>query len=222
MARKSSASTKGQAKAPKPSAPPPADGRSEPARIADAALSEIAAMGWRDTSLDGVAARAGLDVGRVRLWAPIKSYLPPLIIDAIDEDSLGRGLKPDPTSSPRDRLFDVVMRRFDALQRRRAGIVALIKGLLRDPAAAATAALRFDRSAAATLATAGISPNGLKGCTRQLGLKAIMAATLRAWFQDESADMAKTMAALDRALNAAERLVALIQRRGAAAAKPGS
>jgi hypothetical protein len=79
---------------------------------------------------------------------------------------------------------------------------------------------RFDRSGAAMLAAAGISADGLCGLARIQGLKAIHLAALRAWMKDDSADLAATMAALDRALRQAERLLAMVpglRRRDAAA-----
>ena len=41
------------------------------------------------------------------------------------------------------------------------------------------------------------------------GLKAVTAFALRAWMTDDSADLSKTMAALDRALNRAEKLAGM-------------
>lgn len=198
----------------KPRSPRTATAARPPAatRLAEAALAEVAAMGWRAVALAGVADRAGLSVDEARLLAPTKCYLPLLVIDLIDRDALA-GSPPDAASSPRDRLFDVLMKRCDALQKRRDGITALFKGVLSDPPVAAMMALRINRSLAATLAKAGISPDGLMGCARIIGLKAVFAATLRAWFNDDSADMAKTMAALDRALGTAERVASMGRRK---------
>ena len=47
------------------------------------------------------------------------------------------------------------------------------------------------------LETARVGSDGLKGAIRIKGLTAIYLITLRTWLQDESADMARTMAALD-------------------------
>jgi hypothetical protein len=86
----------------------------------------------------------------------------------------------------------------------------LILGISRDPGSAAMGWLRLDRASAAMLEAAGISAHGLVGCTRAQGLKAIYLATLRTWLRDDSEDMAQTMAALDRALRQAERLLRLV------------
>ncbi len=67
-------------------------------------------------------------------------------------------------------------------------------------------ACRVGRSAAALLGAAGVSAEGLIGFARVQGFKAVMACALKAWMTDDSADMAKTMAALDKALARAERV----------------
>lgn len=186
--------------------------KSEADALVEAALAEIAALGWREVTLDGVAARAGVDIVSVRRHAPLKVYLLPLIVDAIDLEVFTKPVASDPQSSPRDRLFSVIMRRFDALQRRREAIKALVKGLSRDPAAAIVLLQRLERSGAATLVAADLSPDGWAGCARRIGLKAVMAASFRAWHDDDSADLAKTMAALDKALTWAERAASGLRR----------
>jgi hypothetical protein len=56
------------------------------------------------------------------------------------------------------------------------------------------------------LAAAGVSPDGLLGCARIQGMKVVLLCALRGWMEDDSTDLAKTMAALDRALERAERV----------------
>jgi hypothetical protein len=53
---------------------------------------------------------------------------------------------------------------------------------------------------------AGLSSTGLHGMLRTKGLTAVWLYTLRAWERDDSADLAGTMAALDRALARAEEI----------------
>ena len=179
-----------------------------------AALEEIAAMGWRETTVAAVAARAGVSAGQAAVWAPTKAHLAGRIAQGIDGVAFAKVGAPDKTVSARDRLFEVLMRRFDALQAHREAIRALAKGAMRDPAAAAALSLRLSCSMASSLAAAGISAAGPLGCARTLGLKAVYLSALRQWLRDDSADMSKTMAALDKALNLAERIASLSIRRG--------
>ncbi|MHB1206509.1 MAG: TetR family transcriptional regulator [Rhodospirillaceae bacterium] len=196
MARKKTAAKKSSAR--KASADP-SDA------IIDAALALAAEAGWTTLAMAAVAARAGVPLGDVLLYAPTRAHLLARFLDRLDAGNLKGVDRIDESESARDRLFEVLMRRFDLLNRQRDAVRAVIAGVPRDPPAAAMLACRVGRSAAALLGAAGISAEGLPGFVRIQGLKAVMAFTLRAWMNDDSGDMAKTMAALDRALDRAER-----------------
>ena len=179
-------------------------------RIIDAGLDEAAAVGWRGLAMDAVASRAALDLGEVLLKVPGKACLLRGFLDRIDARTLAPVKGIDPKDTPRDRLFEILMRRFDALNEKRDGAKAVITGVARDPASAAAGLCRLQRSFVAMLAAAGISTGGLTGLARLQGLKLVAAYTLRAWMTDDSADLAKTMAALDRALDRAEKLAGMM------------
>jgi AcrR family transcriptional regulator len=191
-----------------------------PDSIIDAALDEAAAVGWRGLTLANVAARGGLNLGEVLLLVPTKACLLARFLDRIDGLMLAPVTLPDSRDKSRDRLFEIIMRRFDALNRHRAGARAFIAGTARDPLALATAGLRLKRTLAAMLAAADVAADGLMGCLLVEGLQAVYLATLRAWMNDDTADMAKTMAALDRALSQAERLCRFLPFRRPATASP--
>lgn len=178
-------------------------------RVIDAVAAEAAAVGWRHVSMDAVAERAGLGLGEALLEVPSKTHALCVLIDRIDARTLTPVKKLDAEDSPRDRLFEILMRRFDALNERREEAKAVMTGVARDPAAALVVGCRLQKSFAAMVGAAGISTGGLMGLARIQGLKAVTAFALRAWMNDDSADMAKTMAALDRALDRAEKLASL-------------
>ncbi|MEQ9447880.1 MAG: hypothetical protein RLN70_03125, partial [Rhodospirillaceae bacterium] len=106
--------------------------------------------------------------------------------------------------TPRDRLFELMMRRFDVLNKHREGFRSIITATTRDPCGASVVACRLHHSLSSLLTAAGISTRGFIGLVRIKGLAAVGAYALRAWLKDDSADMAKTMAALDKALARAE------------------
>ena len=178
-------------------------------RVIDAALAEAAELGWTHVTLDGVAVRADIALGEVLLFAPTRAHIALQFLRRLDARNLASVKGTDPADSPRDRLFDVLMRRFDLLEQQRDGVIAMIRGVSCDPGPAAMLAFRTGRSAAALLGAAGISAEGFRGTARVLGLQAVMACALRAWMNDDTEDMAKTMAALDKALDRAERLEGL-------------
>ncbi|MSO96780.1 MAG: hypothetical protein EXR11_00970 [Rhodospirillaceae bacterium] len=192
----------------------PAAGSDPLMRILSAAMDEAAAVGWSHLSLEGVAKRARMKLGDVLTHSPTKAHLLARFANHIDAAALSPVDAVDHTQSVKDRLFDLLMRRFDALQKHRNGIIALMKGVARDPAEAAMLLARLSRSMTATLSAAGLSPHGLMGCAQMMGLKAVYLSALRAWRVDESSDMAKTMAALDKALGFAERAANFASMRG--------
>jgi AcrR family transcriptional regulator len=185
-------------------------------RIIDAALEEAAAVGWTNISIDAVAARADVALGEVLMQAPTRAHLLLHFLRRLDARMLASIKGTDPADTPRDRLFDVLMRRFDLLEENREGVVAMMKGVACDPGPAAVLACRIGRSCATMLGAAGISADGVRGFMRIQGLKAVMAYAFRAWMNDDTGDMAKTMAAVDRALDRAQRFEGLspLKRRG--------
>lgn len=173
--------------------------------IIDAALAIAAEAGWTGVTMAAVADRAGVALGDALLFAPTRAHLLVKFLDRLDAANLS-GLTVSDEGSARDRLFEVLMRRFDLLNQKRDAVHAVMTGVTRDPPSAAMLACRVGRSAAALLGAAGLSAEGLIGFARVQGLKAVMACALKAWMNDDSADLSKTMAALDKALARAERL----------------
>ena len=189
-------------------------------RILDAALTLAARRGWRRTGLADIAAEAGIGLDRLRAKFASKPAIVNGLIRRTDERALALGATEG--SSARDRLFDVLMRRFDAMAADRAGIAAILRDLCRYPAMALCHAPRLMVSMAWMLEVSGLSSSGLLGLLRAKGLAAVYLWTLRAWLADDSRDLAKTMATLDRGLRQAEALAGLLNKgrdRAAKAAK---
>jgi hypothetical protein len=104
----------------------------------------------------------------------------------------------------RDRLFDLLMRRFDALQANRGGVIAVLRAVPLDPPAAMLLACETRYSMRWMLEAAGVQASGLHGAIRVRGLLAVWLWGMRAWQRDETTDLATTMAAVDTALGRAE------------------
>jgi AcrR family transcriptional regulator len=179
-------------------------------RILDAALTLAARRDWRRTGLADIAAEAGIGLDRLRAKFASKPAIVNGLIRRTDERALKLGAAEG--SSVRDRLFDVLMRRFDAMAPDRAGIAAIIRDLCRDPATALCHAPRLLASMAWMLEAAGLRSSGPIGLLRAKGLAAVYLWALRAWLADDSRDLAKTMAALDRGLRQAEALAGLLDK----------
>ncbi len=181
------------------------------------AFALAARAGWRGVSVAEAARQAGLPLEDARARFPSRDAILLRFGRLADQVAL-QGAATE--GSPRDRLFDVIMRRFDALQVHRAGIATLTHALPGHPALALELALGTSGSMAWMLEGAGISALGLRGMLRTHGLTAVWLYTLRAWLADDSADLSGTMAALDRALAQAERFGDILERGEAARPKP--
>ena len=111
----------------------------------------------------------------------------------------------DPESEPRDRLFEIMMRRFDALALYKPAVDRMAHSARCDPGLAAVLHRLAVRSQKWTLVAAGIRLGGLRGRVAVEGAVLAYAEAMRAWLDDDDPDLARTMAALDRALRRGER-----------------
>ncbi len=175
-------------------------------RILDAVLELAPITGWRALSMTELADEAGVPLADVHAAFPTKASILAGLLTRVDRRVLAEGAA-DANDSPRDRLFDVIMRRFDALGPHRHALSSILRDLPADPLACLDMAPRFATSMAWMLETAGVSSTGLRGAIRVNGLALIYLSTLRVWLSDDSEDKAQTMAALDRSLKQAERRV---------------
>ncbi len=172
-----------------------------------------AAQGWGRTSVAEAARAAALPLAEARVRFPGRAAVLRHFGRMADQAALAE----TPTEGTvRDKLFDLLMRRFDALQAHRAGVIALLRALPSEPPTALLLACATRRSMRWMLEAAGVSAAGLRGELRVRGLVGVWVWTLRAWERDESDDLSGTMAALDAALRRAGRLAAWLGGGGAA------
>jgi AcrR family transcriptional regulator len=193
--------TRGGRKAAPDSAPPASDAD----RIIDAALARIAADGWRRLSLAAIAAEAGLPILRVYRVFRSKQAILSGFLRRIDEVVLADVPAAEADEHPRDRVFDLLMRRFDALRPHRPVIEALRRDLPGDPITALCAGGRLLRSLRWVLEAADISTAGIAGSIAVRLTGAAYLSAMRVWRSDDSPDLARTMAALDVRLRRIER-----------------
>lgn len=177
------------------------------AKIVAAALRVAGAAGWDKTTVDAVANAAKLTPAllKKRFAAPVD--LVPLIAEQIDREAFAAAGKS--TGTPHDILFDLLMARFDALQKNRKAVLSM------------EMSARQDRKLAGALACATLDGiyRLIDAAKFDTPLRPILASGLGmvygfaffAWRRDDSRDLAKTMAALDRALRWAGKAAALIQ-----------
>jgi ubiquinone biosynthesis protein COQ9 len=182
--------------------------------IIQAALDLAAEKGWTHCSLADIAGRVDIKESELRLIFPDKSDILCAFNRQTDEavqESMNGAL--DENMSARDRLFDVMMERFDVLNDHRDGLCAILNAVKCDPKQAINGLPHFGRSMQSMLQTANIDADGFMGAAKTFGLLAIYLDTLRTWKQDDSPDMGKTMAALDKNLERAESFIGMCESR---------
>lgn len=179
----------------------------------DAFIGLIAEKGYADVVLRDVAEAAGLGLADLYRIYPDKAALAAAFMARIDAAVLaGTPTHSDPEETARDRLFDAMMRRYDALRPYRQALGSIRRAATRDPMLALALGPALRRSMAAMLEAASVPSDGLSGAMRQNGLLAIHYAVSRIYDKDETTDLSKTMAALDNRLKMAERWAQLFDK----------
>ena len=192
MARKATASS---------SAGAPAPARE---RIVQALMRLASDRPWNDIEIADIAEEAQVSLAEFRDHFPSKGAVLGAfsrMIDKIVLEGSGAELAGEPA---RERLFDVMMRRIDALTPYKRALRRIAYALRTDPLALLAlnqAALNSQRF---MLAAAGISSEGPLGLVKLQGAALILANTLETWFEDDDPTLAKTMARLDRELRRGE------------------
>jgi hypothetical protein len=115
-----------------------------------------------------------------------------IVLDAAGDDLAGEPVK--------ERLFDVLMRRLDALAPYKLGLEAISDWTRRDPLAASAINRVVINSMRFMLEAAGIESEGPVGAFKLQGLALAWTRVLRVWFRDDDPGLASTMAELDREL----------------------
>ena len=181
-------------------------------RILDAAIDLWAARGWRDVKLEEIAEAAGASMARVHEYYPSRMSLVSAMMKRTDRDML-KGHDPADISEPiRERLLDVLMRRFEALSPHKTAVRSILQDMRSNPATAINLIPGFFNSMSWSLESAGIQTAGPGGLLRVNGLGLIYLSGMRVWLDDDSQDLSATMARLDRDLRRAEGMMSLANR----------
>lgn len=179
-------------------------GRATPDPVA-VMLDLVAEQGWRAATLGRIAQASGLPLSALYGQYASKSDLLAAYAHRIDLAMLTALGEPGPApaddAAVKDRLFEAVMARFDALNPHKAAIRVMMRELPADPVALACFLSRGLRQGLDwMLAAAELDAGGLSGALRRKVLGGIYLDTLRIWLKDDGADMASTMAHLDKRL----------------------
>src|SRR3954469_7391093 len=190
--------------------PPPPRGSSDRDKAIDALMALLAEQSIEQIGLAEVAGRAGLKLSQLRAEFGSTLAIVAAHIKDIDRAVLAGG-DADMTEEPaRERLFDVLMRRLEALAPYRDAVRSLLGSARRNPGLAIALNALAVRSQHWMLEAAGIKASGPRGALRSQGAALMFARVLAVWLDDEDPALDRTMAALDRGLASAERWAGFI------------
>jgi AcrR family transcriptional regulator len=152
-----------------------------------------------------IAAEAGVSLAELRGEFAFPLAIYSAHVKSIDRSVLAADLSDMAEEPPRERLFDVLMRRLEAMAPHREAVRSLLRSAMRNPPLALALNGFAVRSQQWMLAAAGINASGPRGVVRAQGLALLFGSVVREWTQDDDAGLARTMAALDRALARGQR-----------------
>jgi AcrR family transcriptional regulator len=180
-------------------------GKSERERVIEAFMALLAEKPFEQIGFAEIATRAGVSLSELRnLFGSTLAIVAAFLKD-IDRAVLAGGEADMAEEPPRERLFDVLMRRIEALTPHKAAVRSLARSARCNPGLALALNGLTVQSQQWMLTAADISAAGPKGMVRAQGLQMLYASVLRTWLDDDDPGLARTMAALDRALARGQR-----------------
>ncbi len=178
--------------------------------IVDAFMALLAEKRFDDIGFADIARRAGISLSELRAKQPSKIALLAAHMRAVDRavlDGIDPGMAEEP---PRERLFDVLMRRLDVLAPHKAAVRSLRQSVVVNPGLILALNGLAVRSMQWMLTAADISAAGPKGMIRAQGLAMLFSSVLHTWLTDDDPAQARTLAALDSALASGQRWAGLL------------
>jgi AcrR family transcriptional regulator len=176
-------------------------------RIVQALMRLASDRPWNDIEVTDIAEEAGVTLAEFRDHFPSKGAVLGAFSRMIDKQVLETPSEDLAGEPARERVFDVMMRRLDALAPYKSALRRIAYAVRMDPMALAALNRLALNSQRFMLAAAGIATEGPLGLLKLQGAAIVFANTLETWFDDDDPTLAKTMARLDRELRRGERVI---------------
>src|SRR5688572_22160675 len=153
-------------------------------RTLQAFMALLAEQPFERIGLADIATRAGVSLSDLRA-----EFTSPIAILAAHAKEIDRqvlaGIDPEMAEeSPRERLFDVLIRRLELLEPHKEAMRSLVRSARVNPALALALNALAVRSQQWMLTAASIGASGPKGMVRAQGLAVLYANVLRTWVDD--------------------------------------
>ena len=173
-------------------------------RAVEALMALLAEQSFEQIGLAEIAGRASISLSALRgefgsVLAILAAHIKQIDRVVLDGDTAS---DEDPA---RERLFEVLMRRLEALAPYKGAVRSLLRSARRNPGLTLALNGMAVRSQHWMLTAASINTTGPRGAIRAQGLAVLFARVVAVWIDDDEPGLDRTMAALDRALASGER-----------------
>ncbi len=176
-------------------------------RAVEALMRLAAEQPWQDIELADIGTEAGLTLSEMRDLFPSKGAILDGYTRMIDKIVI-EGTTDDLAGEPsRERVFDVFMRRLDAMAPHKEALRRISVALRSDPLSLSALNRSALNSMRYMLAAAGVPTEGPLGFIKLQGGVLSLAAVMDTWFEDSDPTQAKTLSRLDRELTRGERIL---------------
>ena len=187
------------------------DDFSKRSKAVRAALDLAKERNWGDIALSDIAHAANLSLADLRREFACKTDIIRAFKSEVDAEVLTRARPAGEAQSPRDRLFDIIMTRFEVMQPYKPALKRIFAYLCCRPGEAALLLCSSLASQYWMLVGVGAKLDGPGGVLRVTGLTAVYGKVFQVWLDDASPSLDKTMAALDKRLARGERMLSAVE-----------
>ena len=170
--------------------------------ILHSALKLAGEYGWSNVHFEQIAKESKIQTKELTSIFTDKDSIFFAIFQEINDELSSADLQFDlEQDTEKDRLFEVIMYRFDLLNQNREAFISMLSPFTSDLEKAWKCKSDFCHSMRSTLEKADITPNSMmKEDALIVAISTVYLLTMKTWLEDKSEDMAKTMANLDKYL----------------------
>ncbi|MEE2998381.1 MAG: TetR/AcrR family transcriptional regulator [Pseudomonadota bacterium] len=177
-------------------------------KIILATLKLAETMPWQEVTMNKIAKAAKIENSTLNENFSSKLSILSAFNRQLDEQAMKNFSNITNMGSIREQIFEILMARFDSLNLHKIALNSIYKETVPiDPIASSHGFNNLINSMEIILNIVGIATRSPLGCIKTKVLGAIFFRSFRTWLKDESPDMAKTMATLDKDLAKAETIM---------------
>lgn len=169
-------------------------------KTVEAALDILTQMPWDALTMEALAARVSLTPIQLYTIFPTRCDLLNGIVQFIDHKMIALYQEGTEDLSLQEKLFDIIMCRFEVMEAYKKALKNIILTIWRDPLSFPRGVFSGLHSMRLILKTVRVPVDGMKGKLNIKILSFFYLYSLKFWFEDETQDMAKTLVQVDQGL----------------------